>query len=73
MAKRKVAKKKRKTKTKYQLLLAAKASNCKGRTSAATLNKKKKAYIDDAVKKGKSKAEATKIANKVTKGSCPKK
>lgn len=56
--------------TKYQLLVAAKKSNCAGRTSSATLTKKKNAYITDAVKKGKSKAEATKIANRVLKTSC---
>jgi len=56
--------------TKYQQLQAAKKSHCAGRTTTASLNKKKKAYIDDAVKKGRSKADATKSANKVLKKSC---
>ncbi len=56
--------------TKYQSLRKAKSSYCKGKTKMTTVTKAKNAYIKDAVKKGKSKAEATKIANKVVKGSC---
>ena len=61
---------KRRTKTKYQKLLSGKGRYCKGRITKADLNKLKKAYIDDAVKKGKTKSEATKIANKVVNGAC---
>lgn len=56
--------------TKYQQLQAAKKSHCAGRTTSANLTKKKNAYIADAVKKGRTKAEATKSANKVLKKSC---
>lgn len=56
--------------TKYQSLLKAKSSHCAGRTKKTSLTKAKNAYIKDAVKKGKSKAEATKIANKVVNGGC---
>lgn len=58
-------------KTKYQQLVSAKSSYCKGRGSKKTLNDKKAAYIADATKKGNhTKAEATKIANKVVNGKC---
>lgn len=56
--------------TKYQSLRSAKASYCAGRGKKTTLTKAKTAYIKDAIKKGKSKTEATKIANKVVNGSC---
>lgn len=56
--------------TKYQRLRKAKASYCKGKAKKTTVTKAKSAYIKDAVKKGKTKAEATKIANKVVNGSC---
>lgn len=56
--------------TKYQRLRKAKASYCKGKSKMTSVTKAKNAYIKDAVKKGKSKTEATKIANKVVKGSC---
>lgn len=57
--------------TKYQQLVAAKKSHCAGRTTKATVNKRKKAYIDHATKKGgKTKAEATAIANRVINRSC---
>ena len=58
-------------KTKYQQLVSAKKSHCAGRTTKATLNKRKKAYIDHATKKGgKTKAEATAIANRVVNRGC---
>lgn len=66
--KRKSTSKRRKTK--YQILVSRKSSYCKGRVKKESLNKAKKAYIDDAVKKGKTKSEATKIANKVVNGKC---
>lgn len=57
--------------TKYQRLQKAKASHCAGRTTKASLNKAKKAYIDDAVKKGnKTRSEATASANKVVNRGC---
>ncbi|SER16362.1 hypothetical protein [Neolewinella agarilytica] len=57
--------------TKYQRLQKAKASHCAGRTTKASLNKAKKAYIDDAVKKGnKTRTEATASANKVINRGC---
>ena len=56
--------------TKYQRLRKAKASYCKGKAKKSTVTKAKTAYIKDAVKKGKSKSEATRIANKVVNGSC---
>ena len=62
--------KKRKTLTKYQRLVKAKKSYCAGRITKASLNKIATAYKTDAVKKGKSKTEATKIANKVVNGKC---
>lgn len=57
-------------KTKYQTLVARKKSHCAGRVKKDSLNKAVKAYIADAVKKGKSKADATAIANRVVKGKC---
>lgn len=62
--------KKRRTATKYQQLVKAKSSHCKGRTTKAAVRKKANAYIADAVKKGMSKTEATKKANKVLKRAC---
>lgn len=50
--------------------MARKKSYCAGRVKKDSLNKAAKAYVDDAVKKGKTKSEAQKIANKVVKGSC---
>ena len=59
--------------TKYQSLVSAVSSFCKGKGSKKTVNDRKKAYIDHAVKKGgKTKTEATKIANKVVNKPCPK-
>lgn len=57
--------------TKYQILLKAKSSFCKGKTTKAAFNKKAKAYIDDAVKKGnKTKTEANKTVSDLLKKSC---
>lgn len=56
--------------SKYSILVSRKASYCKGKVKKTSLTKAKTAYIQDAVKKGKSKAEATKIANRVVNGSC---
>lgn len=67
-----MAKKKKRTATKYSKLVKAKSSYCSGRTTKKSLNKAKKAYIDDAVKKGQSKTEATKKANRVVNGGCKK-
>lgn len=57
--------------TKYQSLLKAQSSYCAGRGKKTSVTKAKTAYIKDAMKKGKSKSEATKIANKIT-GKCKK-
>lgn len=57
-------------KTKYQILRSRKKSYCNGRIKKTSLTKAKNAYVKDAVSKGKSKAEATKIANKVINGKC---
>ncbi|MEM9991117.1 MAG: hypothetical protein AAF738_05095 [Bacteroidota bacterium] len=59
--------------TKYQSLLSKKAKDCKNSTPAsrAALKKARDSYIKDAVKKGKSTAEATKIAKRVTDKACP--
>lgn len=54
----------------YTRLLKSKSSFCKGRGTKAGLNKAKAAYIKKAVGKGKTKSEATKIANKVVNGTC---
>jgi urease gamma subunit len=64
--------KKRTTKvTKYQKLVKAKARACKGnKGAAAEARKAATEYIADAVKKGKTKADATKSANKVLKRAC---
>ena len=56
--------------TKYQKLVSAKASACKGRKTNAQVKAVAKEYVDDAVKKGKTKAEADKIANRVLRGGC---
>lgn len=58
-------------KTKWQLLLSAKAKHCKGSITKTALNKAAKAYVTDTVKKGnKTKSEAEKAANKLINGSC---
>lgn len=59
-----------KRRTKYQMLQAAVSSLCKGRGKKSTVTERKKAYIADAVKKGQTKAEATKKANKVVNKPC---
>lgn len=57
--------------TTYQRLQRAKKSHCAGRTTKAAVRKAATAYIKDAVKKGtKTKAEATKSANRVLKAGC---
>lgn len=57
--------------TKYQQMVAAKKSHCAGRITKAKLNDRKKAYIDHATKTGgKTKAEATAIANRVINRGC---
>lgn len=53
--------------TKFNKLQKAVSNNCKKGTAATkkALDKAKEDYEKDAVKKGKTKAEARKIANKV--------
>lgn len=54
----------------YQQLIKAKAANCRGTGSKATVRKKASAYVRSAVKSGKSKREATASANRVLNRSC---
>jgi len=63
---------KRKKNTLYQRMQKAKATWCKGKKGAtkATVKAAAKKYVDDAVKKGKSKSEAQKSANRVLNGGC---
>lgn len=59
----------RKKTTAYQRLQRAKAASCKsGNTSKVTAAKT--AYIKDAVKKGKTKTQATATANRVVNKGC---
>lgn len=57
-------------KTAFQRLVSKKASYCKGRTTMAEVKKVSTSYISDAVKKGKTKAEAEKIARRVLSAGC---
>ena len=57
-------------KTKYQKLVSAKKSYCKGKALATTVKAAEKVYIEDAVKKGKPLAEAKAIASRVSKMAC---
>jgi len=57
-------------KTKYQKLVSAKKSYCKGKALATTVKAAEKTYIEDAVKKGKPLAEAKAIASRVSKMAC---
>lgn len=57
-------------KTKYQKLVSAKKSYCKGKALATTVKAAEKIYIEDAVKKGKPLAEAKAIASRVSKMAC---
>lgn len=52
--------------TKYMRLKKVQSSNCAGKALKSTVTAAAKAYIDDAVKKGKSLTEAKKIASAVT-------
>lgn len=52
--------------TKYQALVKEQSLYCKGKRTKAQVNKKKKAYVADAKKKGKSAKEANAVANRVT-------
>lgn len=57
-------------KTAFQRLVSKKASYCKGRTTMAEVKKVSTAYISNAVKKGKTKAEAEKVARRVLSAGC---
>lgn len=62
---------KKRGKTKFQKLQAAKKAHCAEKKTKAEVIKFATAYIADAVKKGnKTKAQATSIANKVLKKPC---
>lgn len=66
-----MATKKRKTPTKYQRLVKAKAQVCKGRKSMTDFNKVASAYVKDAVKKGnKTKSQAEAVVNKLKRKAC---
>lgn len=54
----------------YQQLVKAKFGNCSGRVTKASVRKKASAYVRSAVKAGKTRAEATRSANKVLNRSC---
>jgi len=58
--------------TKYQMLVKEQKKFCDGKSTKTKVNAKKKAYIADAKKKGKSAKEANATANRVTKR-CKKK
>jgi len=66
-----VAKKKRKA-NKFILLKKAKARHCRVGSSASrkSLTNAKKNYIKSAIKGGKTRAQATRIANKVVNAGC---
>lgn len=60
--------------SKYTKLQRAAKRACGGSATAKkSLTKAKKTYIENAVKNGKTKAQATAIANKVMSKSCPTK
>jgi len=52
--------------TKYMRLKKVQALSCAGKALKSTVTAAAKAYVDDAVKKGKTKAEAEAIAKRVT-------
>lgn len=58
------------SKTAFQRLVSKKASYCKGRTTMAEVKKVSTAYIANALKKGKTKAEAEKVARRVLTSGC---
>lgn len=56
--------------TAYQRLQKAKGLFCKGKKTKAQVKKVADIYIRTAVKKGKTPAEAKKIAGRILKGGC---
>lgn len=55
---------------KYNALRRKKKAYCSGKATKADVNKAATAYINAAVKKGQSKVEATKKANRVRNSGC---
>ncbi len=60
----------RKKTTAYQRLVKAKTRQCRGTATAADVNKAATAYVQDAVKKGRTKTDAERSATKVKNRSC---
>lgn len=56
--------------TKYQKLQVVKTKHCEGKAKASDVTKAKNDYVADAVKKGQSKTEATRKADRVIKKKC---
>lgn len=56
--------------TAYQRLVKAKTRQCRGTATAADVNKAATAYVQDAVKKGRTKTDAERSATKVKNRSC---
>lgn len=57
---------------KYNAIKKAKSRNCNGKATVAQVKKAANTYITAAVKKGQTRAEATKKANAITKRKCAK-
>lgn len=57
-------------KTAYQKLVSVKFKQCAGKATATDLKKAEKAYKADAVKKGKTPAQAAAVVSKLMKRGC---
>lgn len=57
---------------KYNAIKKVKSKNCNGKATAADVKRIAKIYIDAAVKKGQTRKEATRKANKITNKGCKK-
>lgn len=55
---------------KWNALRRMKTKSCQGRATMAQVNEAKKTYVEAAMKKGQTSAEATAKANKVVNGKC---
>jgi hypothetical protein len=55
---------------KYNAIKKKKSQNCDGKATAADVKRVAKIYIDAAIKKGQTRAEATRKANKITNKGC---
>lgn len=56
---------------KFNALRRLKGKNCEGKATATQVNAAKSTYVQAAVKKGQTNAEATAKANRVINGKCP--